>query len=598
MDLRIIVLSGMPASGKDTVTLALTKKHPDFVHFKKHKFSISPFKETYINISKENFIAEINANNFLQYSERYGNYYGIHKCNLSNLLKSGKIPVIHSGRISGFKELHKNLNDWNPKIKIYHILLWQEMPVLEKRLRERERTEVDYLKRVVAANEEFQEFYKIENSSYVNYYIKNVDLDETLEIIYNITKEIPIETGYLLFQTYLNNKWLGGIIINEQNRDAIGIENISKSIIFTSGEDSGCYDLEQNQTLEIHEIGEEEKFFLEGRIIQETFTVQRYSGINIHFKNCIFRKNLKFSSLNLVKEIKFENCIFEKELIFHEVTTPLLEFIGTESYKIKLSGNTSFKNVKFMKSTCTDFLAQNLHELKNFSITFSEIISVKVVSSNGPESLTINNSTIEFLILSKYPTYANVDSSLKQLEIQNVKFSNNLFKKELKDVFNKKGANKTELPAELLKKMNFNLALYNSFNNRNQFEEADQTLYRVRIINNYYKQATSKTSFDKLYFKIVGFIGQYGFGWGIKISQNILTSFFLILAFAVFYTFRFPLDEKFFITFFHHLTQSTLLFFDAGSPEEYYDIYGAIEEILGIFMITILTGVLVRKIIK
>lgn len=196
----------MPASGKDTITLALTQKYPQFIHFKKHKSGNAPLKASYNHVTQEEFFQEVKEGNFLQYNERYGNYYGIHKSYLKNVLESGKIPVIHFGKPSGFYKFREKLIQWNPQVDIINILLWEEMVVLEQRLKQRETSKLDYEKRVLAAKEEFQEFYLEENKQSIDYYLKNKDVDKTCETIHDLTYGKTSETGRLLFESYLNSQ--------------------------------------------------------------------------------------------------------------------------------------------------------------------------------------------------------------------------------------------------------------------------------------------------------------------------------------------------------------------------------------------------------
>lgn len=160
---KIVILSGMPASGKDTVTERLCALHPSFVPFKKYR-AVGPedkFKDTYFNVSKDEFEAMIRNGDFLQYHGRYGRYYGIAEQTLAELLVQNKIPVIHIGRIENFHTLCRHLPDFEKKhqmkTEIVHILLWETKEILGKRIAARDKTDEEIAKRRAAMEQEFED---------------------------------------------------------------------------------------------------------------------------------------------------------------------------------------------------------------------------------------------------------------------------------------------------------------------------------------------------------------------------------------------------------------------------------------------------------
>lgn len=364
----------------------------------------------------------------------------------------------------------------------------------------------------------------------------------------------------------------------ELNLEKVGTNNFSEPVVFNG-------EKEQSQI-----------FHLKNLVIDDELVIRNYNGEKLILENCIFRKNVILKNLHIKKKIDILNSVFEQDLDFYATQTQLLEFSEVENSNISIE-SSSVKEIKFTGVVSKNFSLIKSEELKSLSLVDCEISAVSLLISIS-NNIKIANSRIENLVLLKYTQIENIHASLKQLEIKEIQFTDRQFTKELKSIFNNKELNKSGKKAELSRRGDLYLALYNSFIERNQFEEADLMLYRVRILNNYYKQSISKNMYERFTRKIVGVISRFCFGWGIRISQNMLTSCFIIFSFAVFYSFRFPLSENFFFTFSNHLTQSTMLFFDAGEPEEYYGIYGVVEEIIGIFMITVLTGVVVRKIIK
>ena len=76
--MKLLLLSGTPASGKDTVTNAIIKKSNKFTHFRKHKISTGgKLDSSYILVSKESFDTLANNNEFIQYHYRYDRGYGV-----------------------------------------------------------------------------------------------------------------------------------------------------------------------------------------------------------------------------------------------------------------------------------------------------------------------------------------------------------------------------------------------------------------------------------------------------------------------------------------------------------------------------------------
>ena len=154
MKIDVILLSGTPASGKDTLTAELNKIDDRFVHFKKHKIaSGGKMDDTYYLISKDKFDNMAENNQFVQYHYRYDRGYGVSADELKRLKELNKIPVIHVGKyenIIKFKEFGiKN---------ILSILIYADKDTTKKRLELRhseDNSEIN--KRLKAYDEEIQQ---------------------------------------------------------------------------------------------------------------------------------------------------------------------------------------------------------------------------------------------------------------------------------------------------------------------------------------------------------------------------------------------------------------------------------------------------------
>ncbi len=211
MDKQIIVLSGMPASGKDTVTEKLCKEHAEFLAIKKYRSvgEKDPIKDTYINVSKEEFGRKIHEGCFLQFHMRYGRYYGIAKETLCDCFEKDLIPVIHIGRIENYYVFKKAVSEFENEqgysVNLHHALLWETKDVLFERISERDKTADEIEKRKNAMDQEFLDNIEMMNRKEKPYtvVIKNQDLHETTEQIFLLTKEEPIDSGYEEFWRYL-----------------------------------------------------------------------------------------------------------------------------------------------------------------------------------------------------------------------------------------------------------------------------------------------------------------------------------------------------------------------------------------------------------
>lgn len=212
MDKTIIVISGAPASGKDTVTKELNKLNPRYVLLKKYR-SINlneKIKDCYYNITEKEFLTKIDNNDFLEYHKRYNRYYGIAKITLNNMLNKDSIPIIHIGRIENYYNFCKSLNSFSDKykIKIIHILLWETITVLTNRINNRDRVKEEINKRLLALHQEYVDLYKLINYNLNPFtlVIKNNDINITCNSIINLEKFNKIENdSYNEFYNYLFN---------------------------------------------------------------------------------------------------------------------------------------------------------------------------------------------------------------------------------------------------------------------------------------------------------------------------------------------------------------------------------------------------------
>lgn len=103
---RIVLLSGTPASGKDTITGLLAKFDPKYRHFKKHRSSDQPKADgTYIHVDDAEFSRLAAQGEFAQHHYRYGRGYGVARSQLEHHWTQGETPVIHVGKYQNIAPL-------------------------------------------------------------------------------------------------------------------------------------------------------------------------------------------------------------------------------------------------------------------------------------------------------------------------------------------------------------------------------------------------------------------------------------------------------------------------------------------------------------
>ncbi|AYF54750.1 guanylate kinase [Clostridium botulinum C] len=174
----LLVISGPSGAGKGTICKELMK-NGDFW------LSVSattrfPRKgevhgENYYFLSKENFIDRIDQQDFLEYAEVYGNYYGTPKSNVLEKLKDGK-DVILEIDIQGALKVKENY----PK-GIFIFILPPSMEELKNRIIKRgSETEESLMTRFKSAYKE------INYVSKYNYAVINDEVEKAVEKIKSI----------------------------------------------------------------------------------------------------------------------------------------------------------------------------------------------------------------------------------------------------------------------------------------------------------------------------------------------------------------------------------------------------------------------------
>jgi guanylate kinase len=177
----VFIISAPSGSGKSTLVRELLRRDPNLV-FSVSYTTRSPRGqevqgESYQYISREEFMERLNKDEFLEWAEVFGNFYGTHSSVWENAKAKGQDLLLDID-VQGEQQLRKKIPD---AVSIF--VLAPSREILEKRLRARsEDAEPVIQRRLSAAANEIRNYH-----SY-NYVVVNDQVDEAVLTLESIVR--------------------------------------------------------------------------------------------------------------------------------------------------------------------------------------------------------------------------------------------------------------------------------------------------------------------------------------------------------------------------------------------------------------------------
>jgi guanylate kinase len=136
MNPTAVILYGPPASGKDTITAALTRLDARYTLFQRLK--VGPDKADGYRYASADHLARLHKSRHVLYeNHRYGNTYVVDEPHLTSMITTGQIPILHLGQIAGITAATRYPARW------ITVLLWCSRESTAERARARGSADVD-----------------------------------------------------------------------------------------------------------------------------------------------------------------------------------------------------------------------------------------------------------------------------------------------------------------------------------------------------------------------------------------------------------------------------------------------------------------------
>lgn len=319
----------------------------------------------------------------------------------------------------------------------------------------------------------------------------------------------------------------------------------------------------------------------------------------LEFNNCCF-SNIKLSEIGC-PNVRFINCTIKGEIIIYQGKLEQVIFRECNQIgRIILEDlNDIYRNKPKLK-----IVASNVDELKIIDSKLDRIVfddvdshcnSISFLKSGGVETINIS-CHVDCIYTRELPEIVlSKEGKIDTIELERIN-KKTLLKYE-KNTRDNNGDKYLEDDFERYKSVV--VASYESFENRKMFIESDICLFEIRRLGIIIKKCNKNVA-KKAFYSIVKLFAENCFGWGIRIINNIITTLSIITGFACIYfgiSYRYEKGLDFAKCFEISINR----FFIIGAKEyerTFLPFLDSIESIMGVILLTVITGVLVRKIIR
>ncbi|MBO2453644.1 guanylate kinase [Actinomadura barringtoniae] len=130
-----VILYGPPASGKDTVTEALSALDGRYAYF--HKLKVGAGRTAGYRLTTAEELDDLRERGQVLYEfSRYEATYAVDAPGLAEVGQAGRVPIVHMGQLAGIAALQ------GPHTRWLDVLLWCSRETTEKRLSARGSTDI------------------------------------------------------------------------------------------------------------------------------------------------------------------------------------------------------------------------------------------------------------------------------------------------------------------------------------------------------------------------------------------------------------------------------------------------------------------------
>jgi len=346
-------------------------------------------------------------------------------------------------------------------------------------------------------------------------------------------------------------------------------------------------------------------------------------------------KKIEFTDLNISK-LHINNSTFDNLNIIanlsNDINSLILKNIEilNNIYISKIHNNSILKIID-IKTNSLKFNTINFNQTAIFKITNSNLhfLQLKLLKSNSKIFLQSIDNLIDILQIDKIflnkTVYENnggfynnfiikkdlADTfvvDFTNVSIDNLEIDNNVYSFIEDDIYKQ---NNIFIKDNYLQNFNTLKILSKMFADNYQYNLQDLCFYHYKNFEYQEKIKNTTTLLSKIIFNINAFFGRYFLGWGVKLS-NIFLSFLyiIILYFFVYNIFLIYEDTSFKFkniifqeSVFNNFKASFLMLFGSFSDLELinnsilnYVMYS--EHLIGILMLSLLTGTIIRKLVR